>query len=538
MAKKGTIGAGVALDGEKEFKNAIAGINKDLAVLGSEMKKNTDIFGKNEKSQESLKAISDTLEKQMKTQTDKVDTLSNALENAKKEYGENSNQVKNWQIALNRAEGELGKTKNQMEDATRELKDFGTETDKATRDVKELDGATDKAGGKMGGFMKGAGGAAATAAAAAAAVAAAIGKAIAVGARLTSEAIERADMFGTQAEIYGMDAETYQALNYAAAKLDVDIEMITSAQTKLTKAIYSASQGAKQQSEAFEKLKVPIKDVNGNLRGTDDIMADVLEALKNTKNETERNALAMVIMGKSAMDLNPLINAGAGELKNLTEEARNTGAVMSNETTAGLDAIGETIDGLKLTFQGLTGSLIGEFVPEFNTVFNQLSADIAAANGDWSLIAPAIETAMSDAVDILEDNEEDIRIVLEGLVDISAQVLSDSAPIFIDTGKVLGKALIKGLFTGWLEDWGLTWDQIKNGEAIIPKAIEYGLNKSESAEWLVKKFTGKDVDLTPNSKTSNNKNVVINQTNNFTGTNNREIATVANKLNRDLGLAF
>ena len=49
MAEK-KIGAGIALDGEREFKKAVTGINKDLSVLGSEMKKVTAQFDGNANS--------------------------------------------------------------------------------------------------------------------------------------------------------------------------------------------------------------------------------------------------------------------------------------------------------------------------------------------------------------------------------------------------------------------------------------------------------------------------------------------------------
>ena len=38
-SKKKTIGAGIGLDGEKEFKNAIKEINSNLGYLKSEMNK-------------------------------------------------------------------------------------------------------------------------------------------------------------------------------------------------------------------------------------------------------------------------------------------------------------------------------------------------------------------------------------------------------------------------------------------------------------------------------------------------------------------
>ena len=49
MSKKVTIGAGIALDGEKEFKQAVSGINSDMKVLASEMKKVTSEFADNKK---------------------------------------------------------------------------------------------------------------------------------------------------------------------------------------------------------------------------------------------------------------------------------------------------------------------------------------------------------------------------------------------------------------------------------------------------------------------------------------------------------
>ena len=66
MAMK--IGAGLALSGEKEFKKAVSGINKDLAVLGSEMGKVTAQFGSNANSMDALKSKSDVYTRQIEKQ--------------------------------------------------------------------------------------------------------------------------------------------------------------------------------------------------------------------------------------------------------------------------------------------------------------------------------------------------------------------------------------------------------------------------------------------------------------------------------------
>ena len=63
MAKK--ISAGIGLDGEKEFRQAVKAINSDLNVLKSEMKLVTAEFIDNEDSIKSLKAQQEVLNKQI-----------------------------------------------------------------------------------------------------------------------------------------------------------------------------------------------------------------------------------------------------------------------------------------------------------------------------------------------------------------------------------------------------------------------------------------------------------------------------------------
>lgn len=164
MAEK-KIGAGIALDGEKEFKKAISGINKDLSVLGSEMGKVTAQFGSNAGSMDALKAKSEVYNKQIDEQKKKIETLKEALANSAKEYGENDNKTKNWQISLNKAEAELAKTENSLKETTDEMKNFGKSADDSGQKFERL-----------GGVLKGVGVAIGSVAVAAGAAALAMGK--------------------------------------------------------------------------------------------------------------------------------------------------------------------------------------------------------------------------------------------------------------------------------------------------------------------------------------------------------------------------
>jgi len=109
-----SIGPKIVLEGQKEYKQSIADINRETRVLGSEMRLLAKEFDGSANSQEALEKKSEALNKQYLEQEKKVRTLKGALEDAKKVYGENSSQVKNWQIQLNNAEGKLIDLDNEL----------------------------------------------------------------------------------------------------------------------------------------------------------------------------------------------------------------------------------------------------------------------------------------------------------------------------------------------------------------------------------------------------------------------------------------
>ena len=138
MAMK--IGAGLALDGESDFKRAITGINSDLRVLASEMKKTSSEFATNKDSTAALTAKSEVLEKQLEKQREKISKVKDALENSKKQYGENDEKTKKWQITLNHAETDLNKLENELKDSKQETQKFSASVDDS---AKSADNATD-----------------------------------------------------------------------------------------------------------------------------------------------------------------------------------------------------------------------------------------------------------------------------------------------------------------------------------------------------------------------------------------------------------
>ncbi len=112
-------GLRIGVEGEREFKKALADINQSFKVLGSEMKLVSSQFDKNDRSVEALSARNTVLNKEIEAQRQKVETLRSALHNAAESFGENDRRTQNWQIQLNNAQAALNGMERELSDNER-----------------------------------------------------------------------------------------------------------------------------------------------------------------------------------------------------------------------------------------------------------------------------------------------------------------------------------------------------------------------------------------------------------------------------------
>lgn len=297
---------------------------------------------------------------------------------------------------------------------------------------------------------------------------------------LTVKAGKTADDLNTMSKVTGISTDELQKYKYSADLLDVSVETIAKSQTKMKKSMLSAQQGSKNMAEAFAKLGVSIEDSNGHLRSQDEVFTESIKALGQMSNETERDALAMQIFGKSASELNPLIEDNGETFQRVADIFASNGLeVVDQETIDNANRFQDALDTIKATGM-VTLSTIGMQLAGYLAPAMEKVAEVLGKVMGWlSQLDPQVLTIIGIIAGVIAVLSPLLIVVGKIAFAISSiiSLASTLAPIIAGLGTTI--LPIIGIIAGVIAVGVLlykNWDTIKEYAGIVK-------------DWVVEKWT-------------------------------------------------
>lgn len=449
----------VGVAGEQTYREALKNISRELRVQKVEMDAVTSAYGANQNSIEALSAKQEALTKQQDAHREKVQILSEMLEIAKQEFGENSEEADQYRIKLATAQTALNKCSNEINttstalaeaqkatqesaDATDDLGDtvgeagdaldeYGEAAGETGDSLDELGDSADDASGKNQSFLSVMAGAAKTlgnvvvaGAKAAARALLEVGKAAAnatkEGFELSKEAGKYADDIATLSTQTGVSQSSLQQWTYASNFVDTSVDSITSSMTKLTQTMGNALNGSSEASDKFATLGVSITDVHGRLRSTEDVFWDAIDALGKIENPAERDAAAIALFGESAQKLNPLIAAGREGFEALNAEAERLGTVFSDDEIATMGGFDDAMQRNSQAVSGLKNAIGLALIPAFQPLVNRATEAMGRVN--HAIRDGLTPDEMGELTDFLLDE-------MDGAIEYIISIIEDALPM-------------------------------------------------------------------------------------------------------------
>lgn len=378
-----------AAEGDQTLKSAVSAIDAQMRALNDQLKASTegmknlstaeDASGKRTEaltgivsaSQEKLKILGE----QYETAKGKLDQLGEAMRKAQESgdpaaidkatvaYNKQSAEVSKLEGAMSRTEGEIAKATNALNDGEQKTEGF-TDKIKKLADTMSIQLAQDAIGKITTGMEK-------------------VGKAIADAGKaiwdMASQSSTFADDLITQATQTGIATEKLQEYAYAARFVDTEVSTITGSMTKLKTNMSSTSDSVTQ---AFTRLGVSTRDSNGALRDSQTVFWELIDSLGKVDNTMERDTLSMTLFGKSAQQLNPLIEAGSDEWNRYAQEAHEAGLILSDDAVGALGSFNDGLQRIDATMEAAQRQIMGALAPAFTEIANQV-ADAAQEITKW-----------------------------------------------------------------------------------------------------------------------------------------------------------
>lgn len=397
----------IELLGAKGYRSDLEMITKQSKTLAAEMKQVASSFDSSTSAEEKHEKTGKKLNEILANQKDKVALLQKELEKSVTESGEFSKKTEDLREKLARAETEVNNTKSAIAKNNEELE----RANKAK---------AHEAFEKIGKAAK----------VAAEAVAAIGAAAVAAGAAIldvTKKSGEWADGLLTLSQQTDISTQTLQEWEYAARFIDTEVGTMQKGLAKVAAQSKSAVAAGKDYIETLDGQKISLYGANGEMKTSETLFYDMIDYLGTLTDETEQNAAAQDLFGKSFQEMKPLINAGTKQLQQYGAVAERLGLVMGEEDVKKLGAFDDTMQRIDATMEMAGKQIALSFIPA-----TQEAADNAA------LMAQTITQALADGF-----QEKDVDKILDNLFTILNQGFSNIERIMPALGQFISQTALK-----------------------------------------------------------------------------------------------
>lgn len=142
----------LSLDGEKEFKDQMAAVNRELRTTKDELGYTEAAFRGQANTLEALTEKDRLLRKEVEQQEEKIRALNEALEKSSEIYGETDKQTDGYRQSLLKAKKELINMQSELNDTEKHLKEAKESSDQCAKSIDEFGRDVKGAGEDVGGF--------------------------------------------------------------------------------------------------------------------------------------------------------------------------------------------------------------------------------------------------------------------------------------------------------------------------------------------------------------------------------------------------
>ena len=197
------------------------------------------------------------------------------------------------------------------------------------------------------------------------------------------------DAIDKNSQRLGMTTEQYQEWSYILSQNGADISTLTTSVRTINNRIDEMAQGSKTATDAFHRLGISMQDLEG--KSGEENLTLIIQRLQGMENETERNAVANDLLGRSYVELIPLLNKSADSVEELRQKAHDTNQLLSEEGIQAAVNYTDAMDTLSKSFNGFSSQIGADILPGITLIVEGITDLLNNTEGAEEKITQGIE---------------------------------------------------------------------------------------------------------------------------------------------------
>lgn len=246
----------------------------------------------------------------------------------------------------------------------------------------------------------------------------------------------------------GVSRQGFQEWEFILSQSGTDIEKLQMGMKTLVSQVDQADKGIGKGADNFARLGISVRDATGNLKDQETLFNEVMVALQNMEDGTEKARLANELLGRSGSELMPLLNGAAGSIDAMKQQARDLGLVISDDVVDAGVLFTDTMDQLKRSFGAMATGIGASVFPIVQQFAEFIIANMPMIQEVLGNVMNSLGEAVAAVLPFLMDL---IQNALPPMIDLFTQIASDILPpvitLFTDILQAVLPPLIE-LFTG------------------------------------------------------------------------------------------
>lgn len=287
------------------------------------------------------------------------------------------------------------------------------------------------------------------------------------------EIISMGDDLGDTSDRLGISSDALQTWRFVAERSGSSAEAMDRSIGVLNRNLGAAALRGGRAAEGFRALHVAVRDANGEIRPTGDVLGDTLRALSRISNPVERAARAQALFGRSGASMAQIAGQGEEAISALVARQRELGGGLSEDLVEGAGDADNALIDFRLALTSLKSALAVDVLPVLASAISSFATFVGwvsdALRHSTLLETGLIALGVAIGALVLASLPLTLPILLAAAAFAFLLLAVDDVVTAFQGGESIFGEWVEGLaaamgitldFTGIVELFGMAWEEV------------------------------------------------------------------------------